>query len=300
MLKISDHGGIFGGGKKITFGTATANDVLSGKTLQTENGIISGTIPLKTGANGNASTGVNHHLASNISPTAGTIFLKPNPLNHSRVTYEGDCWISHNDANFNSANIAQGKTVLGMTGSFTNDATATANQILSGNTAYVKGSKVTGSISSKGAQTFTPSTSNQTINAGQYLSGTQTITGDADLIASNIISGKNIFGVAGSATVASLGGVLQSSGTVTALKANSSTISMGHTINIGFNPRVVVAHVANNGYDAKTSIIIPVANLQGLAQTSGSFGVTLAVSGTNLIFHQNSTASMQVTYYAYS
>lgn len=57
--------------------------------------------------------------------------------------------------------------------------------------------KVTQSLTNKGAQTYTPGTANQTIAANQYLTGIQTILGDADLIASNIRSGKNIFGVAG-------------------------------------------------------------------------------------------------------
>jgi hypothetical protein len=91
------------------------------------------------------------------------------------------------------------------------DATAAANQILSGQTAYVGGSKITGTIPSKGAQTFTPGTSNQSIGAGQYLSGTQTILGDPDLIASNILSGKNIFGVAGNV----IAGARHATGTTT-------------------------------------------------------------------------------------
>lgn len=58
-----------------------------------------------------------------------------------------------------------------------------------------------GTMPSKGAQTYTPATSNQTIAANQYLSGVQTILGDSDLISANIKSGINIFGVAGSPTV---------------------------------------------------------------------------------------------------
>ena len=48
------------------------------------------------------------------------------------------------------------------------------------------------------ADSYTPSTSPQTIPAGTYCSGTQTIQGDSDLIASNIKSGVSIFGVNGS------------------------------------------------------------------------------------------------------
>ena len=49
----------------------------------------------------------------------------------------------------------------------------------------------------KAATTYTPSTSNQTIAAGTYCSGTQTIKGDANLVADNIKSGVSIFGVTG-------------------------------------------------------------------------------------------------------
>lgn len=49
----------------------------------------------------------------------------------------------------------------------------------------------------KAAATITPTTSNQTIAAGTYLTGTQTIAGDADLKAENIADGVSIFGVTG-------------------------------------------------------------------------------------------------------
>lgn len=50
----------------------------------------------------------------------------------------------------------------------------------------------------KGAQTYTPTTTDQTISSGRWLTGAQTIKGDANLVASNIKSGVNIFGVNGS------------------------------------------------------------------------------------------------------
>ena len=86
----------------------------------------------------------------------------------------------------------------------TTDANAVAGEILSGKTAYVNGSKVTGNISSKSAQTYTPTTSDQTIASGQYLSGVQTIKGDANLTASNIRNGVSIFGVSGSLSSATI------------------------------------------------------------------------------------------------
>ena len=79
----------------------------------------------------------------------------------------------------------------------TSDANATANDMLNGKTAYVDGQKITGNIPNQGAQTITPGTTNQTIAAGKYLTGAQTIVGDSNLVAANIAEGVSIFGVTG-------------------------------------------------------------------------------------------------------
>lgn len=63
-------------------------------------------------------------------------------------------------------------------------------------TITVSGSK-TQQLTAQAAQTITPTTSDQTIASGKYLTGTQTIKGDANLVAENIADGVTIFGVTG-------------------------------------------------------------------------------------------------------
>lgn len=78
----------------------------------------------------------------------------------------------------------------------TNDATlSNGNQMLAGVTAYSKNQKYAGTISSLDASTVIPGTTDQTLEAGKYLAGAQTIKGDANLVADNIASGVSIFGV---------------------------------------------------------------------------------------------------------
>ena len=162
-----------------TGGTVTANQMLKGATGYAKGELVTGTIESK-GAETYTPGTTNQTISSGVY-LSGTQTIK-------------------GDANLKGANIAAGKTIFGVSGTFTSDANAAAGHMLSGKTAYVNGSKVTGTIPSKGAATYTPGTSNQTINSGQYLSGNQTIVGDANLTGANIVSGKSIFGVRGSHT----------------------------------------------------------------------------------------------------
>ena len=76
--------------------------------------------------------------------------------------------------------------------------TVSAGYVSSGTagTITVSGSN-TSNLTTKGATTYTPTTTDQTIASGTYLTGTQTIVGDANLVAGNIKKDVAIFGVTG-------------------------------------------------------------------------------------------------------
>lgn len=87
------------------------------------------------------------------------------------------------------------------------DATATAAQILKPYTAYVNGGKVTGEIESLAATAYAPSTRPQTIHAGKYLAGAQTIQA-MKLQSKTVTPGASDISVTKDAAYDALGSVL--------------------------------------------------------------------------------------------
>lgn len=96
-----------------------------------------------------------------------------------------------------SATVSTGTNTLTLSKTISVTPTVTAGYVSSGTAGNVSVS-LTGSVTTKAAATITPGTSNQTIAAGTYLTGAQTISGDANLVAGNIKSGVSIFSIAGS------------------------------------------------------------------------------------------------------
>lgn len=128
------------------------------------------------------------------------------------------------DSNSTAANIKSGVKIFNVTGSYAGSnsggntpslqtktvSPSESTQTVSPDSGYDGLSKVTvnaisstyigSGVTKKAAATYTPKTSDQSIASGQYLRGTQTIKGDANLVAGNIKSGVSIFGVTGTYT----------------------------------------------------------------------------------------------------
>lgn len=165
---------------------ATAGDMLSGKTAYVNGTKITGTLGSQAAATYNTSTADQTIAAGKYLSGAQTI-KAVKTANIAAGNIKTGVTIQVGDAN-SAGRIAN------VTGNFTSDANASAGHILSGKTAYVNGSKITGAIGSKAAATYNTSTGDQTISAGQYLSGNQTIKAvtTSNISAANIKLGVNV------------------------------------------------------------------------------------------------------------
>ena len=147
---------------------ASASDILSGKEAISENGNkITGTIATKTSSN---------LTASGATVTVPSGYYATNATKSVATATQAIPAVTINTAN----------------GLITATATQTAGYVAAGTKSGTK------QLAFKAATTITPGTTNQTaVAANTYVGGAITVKGDANLVASNIVSGKSIFGVVG-------------------------------------------------------------------------------------------------------
>ena len=206
-------------------GNAVAGNVLTGTTFSnatTSN--ISGTMTNNgtvniTPSTSNQSITAGYHsgsgvvygdidlTASNIISTANLFGVAGNVVLPSAASVISTATFGPNSGTtgtYNVANLSVGNVVSGI--SYGNSQTGTAikalgnavaGNVLTGTTfSNASAANVSGTMANNGTVNITPGTSNQSIAAG-YHSGSGVVSGDTDLAAGNILSGINIFGVAG-------------------------------------------------------------------------------------------------------
>lgn len=300
-------------------GNTIASHVLNGDTFTSDSGQGTGTMTNKSGTTngwcGYETITVQPHPSDN---SQGLVTI-PNTYNIPAY-YDGTSKVTGNLANLNASNIRSG-VVIGrnggdssnsIIGTFTNDAVLDPQYLLQGYSGYDDGVLKQGTM---------PNLSGNWQNGnlmGLYNSGngyapliqiprgysdggtnTYSLCADANFIASNIISGKNIYGLAGSATIESLGGRQFASGTMSEDCGTNSTIPYisdgtygGHlTVTfpaLSFTPRVftVIAYRHFNGHPLCESYKYTAVNFDVfgwcISRSYTTEGITTGVSCSSL------------------
>lgn len=162
------------------------------------------TMTLPTSVSSNATSGYSSKLTVNRSTS--TQYINIPPGYNSAGGYYTISAVANGSATGPTSLSGTGATISTGTNTITLTKTGVATTptvsagYVSNATASTATVTLTGSVTTKAAATITPGTSNQEIASGTYLTGKQTISGDANLIADNIKNGVSIFGVSGTYT----------------------------------------------------------------------------------------------------
>jgi hypothetical protein len=263
--------------------TTTSPNLIAGKSYTVWYNLTGDCFFIKASAEGDAN--LSDVLAtkkfSNDNDT-GLIGLMPNngALNSTIATAGGIYTIP---LGYTSGGIITAPSLATVTsqGTVTNN-----NQLLNGYKCISNGVLYTGNIPSKTAQTYTPSTSVQTISAGQYISETQTIsaiTGNAtinDVIAGKGFNSANGIGLVGIASILSLGGANYAQGNVPS----------GSSVTLSFTPKIVILNqggrlfmILNGGFGFPVALLADVRSTYDKSVMSFNGDISSYLSGNTII-----------------
>lgn len=254
-------------------GTATPDKVLTGSTFS-------------AGANYQASGTMVNNGAVTITPgfTAKTI----------PAGYHNGSGVVSGDSNLASGNIRAGVSIFGVQGSSTvvNTADAVLDPafLVQGYSGYDDGVKKAGNMIDRSGQNWHQRANNATMSsaaeygvylqppAGRYDGNSWVYYPEPNLVASNIVAGKNIYGINGTFNgkrwASGFAGNLTINETFRSIIGNNVQRSVIHVTGLSFLPTVILVHGNDSGMDLVGGV-----RTTGLPDNFG-YGSPIMIAGT--------------------